>query len=182
MLFRSVEPWLANLKKGRTFATNGPLLGFSLGGKQIGDELRLPAGTHEVKFSAWLRSIVPVDRLEVICNGKVARDLKLTGNRDTANVEGTLPISSSGWCLLRASNDEAVYPVLDMYPYATTSPIYVTVEGSKIQAKEDAEYFLAWIDRLRAGVQANRDWNNELEKATVLDQLAQGRRVYEKLR
>jgi len=177
-----VEPWLANLKKGRTFATNGPLLGFSLGGKQIGDELRLPAGTHEVKFSAWLRSIVPVDHLEVICNGKVARDLKLTGNRDTANVEGTLPISSSGWCLLRASNDEAVYPVLDMYPYATTSPIYVTVEGSKIQAKEDAEYFLAWIDRLRAGVQANRDWNNELEKATVLDQLAQGRRVYEKLR
>jgi Tol biopolymer transport system component len=174
-----VEPWLGNLKKGRTFATNGPLLGFSLGGKQIGDELRVPAGTHEVKFSAWLRSIVPVDHLEVICDGKVARDLKLTGNRDTADVEGTLPISRSGWCLLRASNDEAVYPVLDLYPYATTSPIYITVEGSKIEAKDDAEYFLKWIDRLVAGVQANRDWNNEFEKAAVLDQLSQARRVYE---
>ena len=174
-----VEPWLANLKMGRTFATNGPLLGFSLGGKQIGDGLRLPAGTHEVRFSAWLRSIVPVDHLEVICNGKVARDLKLTGNRDAANVGGVLSISTSGWCLLRASNDQAVYPVLDMYPYATTSPIYVSVEGSKIEAKEDAEYFLAWIDRLVAGVQANGHWNNELEKAAVLDQLAQARRVYE---
>ena len=73
----NVEPWLLNLKRGRTFATNGPLLGFSLGKRQIGDELRLPAGSHEVKFTAWLRSIVPVDHLEVICNGQVARDLKL---------------------------------------------------------------------------------------------------------
>jgi len=120
-----------------------------------------------------------VDHLEVICNGKVARDLKLTGNRDAAKVGGVLSISTSGWCLLRASNDQAVYPVLDMYPYATTSPIYVSVEGSKIEAKEDAEYFLAWIDRLVAGVQANGHWNNELEKAAVLDQLAQARRVYE---
>jgi hypothetical protein len=66
-----------------------------------------------------------------------------------------------------------------MYPYATTSPIYVSVAGSKIEAKEDAEYFLAWIDRLVAGVQANGDWNNDLERAAVLDQLAQARRVYE---
>ena len=64
-----VEPWLANLKQGRTFATNGPLLGFSLGQRQIGDDLRLQAGTHEVKFTAWLRSIVPVDRVQVVCNG-----------------------------------------------------------------------------------------------------------------
>ncbi len=79
-----VEPWLANLKRGRTFATNGPLLGFSLGGHPLGSEVKLPAGTQEVKFKAWLRSIVPIDHLEVICNGTVARELKLDGNRVTA--------------------------------------------------------------------------------------------------
>src|SRR5260370_32860197 len=50
-----VEPWLANLKQGRTFATNGPLLGFSLGQRQIGDDLRLQAGTHQIKITPALR-------------------------------------------------------------------------------------------------------------------------------
>ncbi len=176
-----VEPWLANLKRGRTFATNGPLLGFSLGERQIGDELRLPAGTHVIKFTAWLRSMVPVDHLEVICNGQVVRDLKLAGNRDSVDAVGTLPFSTTGWCLLRASNDEAVYPVLDLYPYATTSPIYVSVEGSKPQSKGDASYFSAWIDRLVAAVQANHEWNDERERVAVLDQLSRARGVYERM-
>jgi len=176
-----VEPWLANLKQGRTFATNGPLLGFSLGDRQIGDELRLRAGTHELKFRAWLRSIVPVDHLEVICNGRVVRDLKLTGNHAAAHAEGSLPISTSGWCLLRASNDKAAYPVLDLYPYATTSPIYIAVEGSKTQPREDASYFIGWIDRLTAAAQANTDWNNDNEKLAVLAQLSRARKVYEEM-
>ena len=34
-----IGAWLDSLKQGRTFATNGPLLGFTLGGKALGDEL-----------------------------------------------------------------------------------------------------------------------------------------------
>ena len=47
----NIGTWLDSIKHGRTFATNGPLLGFSLGGKQLGDELRLPAGENKVKFT-----------------------------------------------------------------------------------------------------------------------------------
>ena len=177
----NVELWLANLKRGRTFATNGPLLGFSLGDQPLGGEVKLPAGTHQVKFKAWLRSIVPVDHLEVICNGSVVRDFKLEGDHHIADVEGTLPISSPGWCLLRASSEKAKYPVLDLYPYATTSPIYITVSGSNPHPTEDAAYFIAWIDQLIAGAQANQDWNSEAEKLAVLDQLSRARKVYEKL-
>ena len=60
----------------------------------------------------------------------------------------TIPISQSGWCLLRAWSDKAEHPVLDAYPYATTSPIYVTVAGSAAKPTEDAAYFIAWIDRM----------------------------------
>ena len=176
-----VEPWLANLKLGRTFATNGPLLGFALEDKQIGDELRVAPDKHEVRFKAWLRSIVPVDHLEVICNGQVVVDLKLAGNRDTADEHGAFPIASSGWCLLRAWNDKSTYPVLDRYPYATTSPIYIRIEGSKISAKTDATYFVAWINQLIAAADANKDWNSEAEKTAVLDQLSRARKVYEEL-
>ena len=176
-----VEPWLANLKRGRTFATNGPLLGFSLADQPLGGEVKLPAGTHEVKFKAWLRSIVPVDHLEVICNGKTVRDLKLNTSNDSADEQGTLPISGTGWCLLRASSEKAKYPILDLYPYATTSPIYITVSGSKLQVKEDATYFIAWIDQLITTAQQNTDWNTDAEKLAVLDQLSRARKEYEKL-
>jgi hypothetical protein len=176
-----VEPWLENLKRGRTFATNGPLLGLSVGDQPIGGELKFSPGTHEVKFKAWLRSMVPVDHLEIICDGKVARELKLNERRDSADEEGTFAISEAGWCLLRASSDKAVYPVLDQYAYATTSPIYITVDGSKPHPAEDAAYFISWIDQLIAGAQANKDWNTEAEKASVLEQLSRARKVYEKL-
>ena len=176
-----IDPWLENMKRGRTFATNGPLLGFSLGGQPIGGEVKLPAGTHEVRFKAWLRSIVPVDHLEIICNGKVVRDLKLSERRDAADEDGTLPISATGWCLLRASSDKAVYPVLDQYPYATTSPVYIKMDGSEPLPADDAAYFIAWIDQLIAGAQANNDWNTEAEKAIVVDQLSRARKVYETL-
>ena len=124
------EPWMDALKQGRTFATNGPLLGFTVGGKAVGEELHLPAGENKVTFTAWLRSFVPVDHLEVVCNGKVMRDLKTNADRQSADVKDTITISESGWCVLRASSDKPEHPVLDDFIYATTSPIYVTVAGS----------------------------------------------------
>jgi hypothetical protein len=166
------------LKQGHTFATNGPLLGFSLGGRALGDELRLPSGANKVKFTAWLRSIVPVDHLEVICNGRVVRELKLSGDREAADVEDTIPLSQSGWCLLRAWSDKAEHPVLDDYPYATTSPVYVTVAGSVAKTAEDAAYFVAWIDRMIQDAKSNRDWNTEAEKTSVLNLLQRARTVY----
>jgi hypothetical protein len=173
-----VEPWLNSLKHGRTFATNGPLLGFTLGGRTLGDELQLPAGDTKIKFTGWLRSIVPVDHLEIICNGRVVRDLKLTADRESADIEDTIPIAQSGWCLLRAWSDKAEHPVLDAYPYATTSPIYVTVTGSVAKPAEDAAYFIAWIDRMIEDASANRNWNTQAERKSVLELLEQARVVY----
>jgi TolB protein len=170
--------WLDSLKHGRTFATNGPLLGFSLGGKPLGDELPLPAGENKVKFTAWLRSFVPIDHLQVICNGEVVRDLKVNTDRETADVEDTIPVSRSGWCLLRAWSEKAEHPVLDMYPYATTSPIYVRVAGSNPKPAEDAAYFIAWIDRMIDAAKSNQDWNAEAEKKAVLEMLSSARKVY----
>jgi hypothetical protein len=173
-----IQSWLSSLKQGHTFATNGPLLGFTLGGRALGDELRLPTGENKVKFTAWLRSIVPVDHLEVFCNGRVVRELKLSGDRESADVEDTIPVSQSGWCLLRTWSEKAEHPVLDAYPYATTSPIYVTVTGSSPKPVEDAAYFIAWIERMIENAKLNRDWNTEAEKASVLDLLQRALTVY----
>jgi hypothetical protein len=173
-----VGSWMASLRRGETFATNGPLLNFTLGGQPIGGELKLPAGGGEVAFTASLRSFVPVDHLEVVCNGTVAGRLSLEGDRDYAEVRGTLPLDRSGWCLLRAWSDKPRYPVLDIYPYATTSPIYVNVGGAPPRSPQDAAYFVAWVDRLVQAVEAHRDWNTEAEKEQVLTLLSEARRLY----
>jgi len=173
-----IHNWLNSLKQGRTFATNGPLLGFTLEGREAGDTLQLPHGNQQVKFTAWLRSIVPVDHLEVMCNGHVVAKLPLNADHRSADVSDTIPISQSGWCLLRAFSDHAEEPIMDNYPYATTSPVYMDAESSRQNASEDAAYFVRWIDRLTGEVKSSTDWNTQGEKQSVLDQLSRARAVY----
>ncbi|HEY7098292.1 MAG TPA: CehA/McbA family metallohydrolase [Terriglobales bacterium] len=176
-----MRSWLESLKQGRTFATNAPLLGLSLEGKEPGDELPLPAGKNNVKLSAWMRSIVPIDHLQVICNGDIVRDLPIEPDHETADVQDTIELSRSGWCVLRAFSDKAEHPILDIYPYGTTSPIYITVAGSKPDAKKDAAFFIAWIDRLTEYASANKDWDTDAEKTQTLGLLGRARKIYEKL-
>lgn len=160
--------WLAALKAGRTFATNGPLLGFTLNGKELGDELALPKGEHQLVARVSLKSYVPVDHLEIVNNGEVVAKIPLTGDRTSISTTVQLRASRSGWYLLRARGNLPTYPILDFYPYATTSPIYVTIGGEPIRSPADAEYFLAWITRLETTALAHKDWNTEQEKDTAL--------------
>ena len=178
----AIKPWLEGIKKGRTFATNGPLLGFTLNGATIGDQLKLADGAKEVSFSASLRSIVPMDHLQIICNGHLVKELALGADRKTADGKGTIA-AQTGWCILRAWNEKATYPVLDLYPYATTSPIYISIAGMATpSAKEEAAYFMAWIDRMSAAAEKNESWNTPEEKSSVLETLKQARSVYERLK
>jgi TolB protein len=170
--------WLAALRAGRSFATNGPLLGFSLNRKGLGDELSLPAGGGELVARISLRSLVPVDHLEIVRNGEVVQEVALRGDRTSLSSTLKIPARESGWYLLRARGDAPVYPILDVYPYATTSPIYVTVGGKPIRSRSDAAYFIAWIDRLKAGALAHQGWNTDAEKSEVLGSVERAREEF----
>jgi len=172
--------WLAALKAGKSFATNGPLLGFTLNGRGLGDDLVLPAGKHALLARVTLRSNVPVDHLEIVRNGEVVANIPLQGDRTSVSTTVHLAAQSSGWYLLRARGDGPAYPILDVYPYATTGPIYLTVGGQPVRSPNDARYFLAWIDRLQAAAEANRDWNTAQEKTRVLETIQKARAEFER--
>lgn len=159
--------WLESIKAGHTFATNGPLLRFELGQKSPGGEVKLDK-KQDVSFRAALGSIVAIDHLQIVCNGKIARELERSADHKRAYVEGSLPIESTGWCILRAFSDKAEYPILDLYPYATTSPVYVNVAGARQRNASDAGYFEAWIERLISAAQTSTAWNDKTEKESVL--------------
>jgi Tol biopolymer transport system component len=178
---KRMEAWLAGLKAGRTFASNGPLLEFSLlGNLRPGDELKISAGPHAITptFRARVRSMVPLEHAEVVCNGKVVHALTLPADGRSAEGSGTLKLQGSGWCLLRAWNSKPQHPVLDGYPYATTSPVYITVNGAAPRSPEDAAYFLAWLDRVQKFAELHEGWNSGAERAHVLGQIAAARAVF----
>jgi TolB protein len=185
-----IETFLEALKKGRTLATNGPLLNFSLGGEEVGGELKLDGPQAAVPFRAILRSIVPLDHFELVCYGGeagtnghtpvVVQNLKMNEARDAAEVSGSVGLTESGWCLARASSDRPEYPVLDNYVYATTSPIYVTIAGRKPRSSEDAKYFVDWMDRVIGASSRYPDWNSAAEKKMVMKRLEAAKAVYER--
>ena len=70
-----------------------------------------------------------------------------------------------------AWSPSAAEPVLDIYPFATTSPIYVTVDEKPVRSGGDARYFEAWIDRVRAAAAAHGGWNDSAERDGVLGRL-----------
>jgi TolB protein len=174
----STDAWLAALKAGRSFATNGPLLRFTLDGRAPGDEVAAVTPRAAVRYAGSLRSIVAVDHLEVVCNGRVVRRIALAGPRTTADFNGTLPLAASGWCLLRATSEHAEYPVLDDYVYATTSPVYVTIQGRRAHSPADAAYFGAWVERVADATGHYPDWNSAAERSAVMAELAAARAVY----
>jgi TolB protein len=169
---------LTALKAGRTFASNGPLLGLELDGKRPGGTV---TRAGKLRYRIALRSPVTVDHLELVQNGKVVKAFTLAGDRRTLDASGELPVDAGGWLLLRAWNDGADPEVLDIYPYATTSPIYLDLPGGAPTASADAAYFAAWLDRVIGEAENRNDYRNARERQITLDYLRKARDHYSSL-
>jgi hypothetical protein len=139
----------------------------------------LPAGKHVIQVQVTLRSNTPVDHLELIRNGKAIASIPLRGDRTRADTMLTVPVEESGWYVVRTYADHPKAPILDLYPFASTSAFYVTVGGKPVRSREDAEYFLAWIDRVRQEVEQDQAWNTPAEREDVLRVIAQARAAFE---
>jgi hypothetical protein len=125
-----------------------------------------------------VRSYIPVDHVEIVGNGEVVAAVPVGEGGLAASGRVPLRVARSGWYVLRAWSSSPRHPVLDLFPYASTSPIHVTVAGAPIRSRADAEYFIAWIDRLNAAAESHDGWNTSAEKAIVLDQIRAARAVF----
>ena len=170
--------WLAGLKAGRSFVSNGPLLSFTLNGHEPGAELRLAAGVHPLLARVSLRSNTPVERLEIVANGVVLAPIPLSADGRSADASVPLPVTRSAWLTLRAWSRKSNEAVLDIYPFATSSPIYVIVDDKPIRSPESARWFIRWIERLEQEAGAHAGWNSSAERAEVLDHLAKAKEIF----
>src|SRR5262249_8773924 len=142
------DEWVTNYKRGRSFASNGPVVTLTVDGKEPGDEIRFPEGsTQKVRIRAMLHTQVPVDRFEVVVNGE---PLKTASGAKSIDEEVSL--SHSSWIAARAIGPWSRLVLNDIQAFAHTSPVYVQFGNERTAFKQDARFWIEWIDKLIAQV------------------------------
>jgi Tol biopolymer transport system component len=175
------DAWIEGLRAGRSVATNGPLLSFTVEGQGPGGEIALPEGGGTLRWTAAMTSIAQVDHVEIVRNGEVVATVPLAADGRSASGSGQITIDSGGWIVLRAWSSEDRPEILDLYPYATTSPVYVQVARAAQRSPQDVQYMLDWLDLIEGAAQGG-DYNSDAERETVMGNIARARAIYEAIR
>ncbi len=138
--------YLDGLRRGRSFVTTGPFLDFEVSGAGPGEVISGAAGGRAL-FHITLISAVPVETVEVLMNGKVVwkDDGLVAPGRKVYS--GQVPVPAGGWIAARAHGGEALWPVMDSYPFAHTGAVWVNEVGSREEEalRRSARELLAWM-------------------------------------
>ena len=136
------------------FITTGPTLEWTADGREPSGTLRFD-GPRSVRVRARASSQFPLKNLELIINGVVIPMSATTNNAGELLLDKEVKLDRAGWLAVRctsANTSASGGPMLG----AHSNPIYIEMPSHPFDARADAEYFLAWIDRLDADLK-NRD-------------------------
>jgi hypothetical protein len=177
----SARAWIDALIQGKTFFSNGPLLEFSVDGRIPGESVQVPASGGAVTLKGDVWSFIPLTRVMIYHNGEIWKEIPLKGDRLRASFEEKVPLKESGWFSLAAEGAPAFAPVDRSFPQAGTNAVRLYVGDRKIRSRESAQYFIQWLDKLRAMCEKWPGWGSQAEKDQVYGQIAEARRRYEQL-
>jgi WD40-like Beta Propeller Repeat len=168
----SYPEWIRSLRGGHSFVTSGPMLEFTAGGQSLGETIRLAAASS-VPVRASAVSQFPLERVELIFNGNLAASGILSPDQLSGTVEQSVQLADSGWLSFRAFDKNN--------HQAHTSPIYVEVGSKRPGLRDDARFFLGWIDRLEAKLKERDRIPNAELKTAVEKQLNAARAIYQRI-
>jgi TolB protein len=175
------DEWVRNYKGGRSFVSNGPMLSLRVNGKQPGEELKFTEGAEQkVRVQATLATQIPVDVFEIVVNGKVVSSRPLAGSKN-ATIDEQITLGRSSWLAARALGPGHRLVLNDVQAYAHTSPVHIVLGGRKLVVRDDAHFFVDWIERLIARVEERGRFTTPEHKKEVIDLFHRGLDVYRKL-
>jgi hypothetical protein len=172
--------YLTAIRAGRTFATSGPILILTANGMDCGAKIRCSASDSKpILVKADLRSIEPIDSLELIYNGNILKTVNLKDRSFPPVLKESIVMElrpkRGGWiaarCVFRAPDGHL--------RQAHTSPIYFTVDGKPTASAKDAEYMIRWIDRLLEVSAGPGRYRSDKERSQVRSVFTKARHVYE---
>jgi hypothetical protein len=161
------DAWVRAFKQGRSFGSNGPMLFFTVNGKEPGDEIRLAKGPARVRVSARVHTQVPVEKVEVIVNGKVVASRDASG-RNEISLDEDIPVERSCWIALRAYGPWQRLVLNDLQTFAHSSPVYVHLGDDPIGSREDLRFYIDWIGKLIDRVQTHSRFSTEARRQEVV--------------
>ncbi len=173
------KEWLDRLAAGKSYISNGPLLEFTVEGRQLGDviELKEPK-TLTVRGRAVGRA--DFKRIELMQNGAVVAksEARRRDGHFEAALDATLAIDRPSWMALRtvpppvADEPELREPVgtneFGGELFAHTSPIYVRLAGREVF---DAEVARGLRDEMKAAIEKIKSqavFDNDEQRHRVL--------------
>lgn len=129
--------YLAGLAAGRSFATNGPILEFTVDGQDPG--AILARGGREVGYELRVHSVAAVDSIDVVVNGAPVARLGPLPAGGSKRFSGRIRIPAGGWVAARAlGGPTRSWPAMDSYAFGHTSPIWIGQRGSTMPATRQA--------------------------------------------
>ena len=81
--------------------SGGPIIDLNVEGAEIGDTFRV-SGPGEVQVSAFAESVIPINTLEIICNGRVVASARSTEGQRRLEIKEKLKVDSHSWVAARA--------------------------------------------------------------------------------
>jgi hypothetical protein len=140
------ENWARAVRAGRTFTTTGPIVGLTVEGKVVGDEIRLPAGGGTLGVEARAESVLPFHTLEIVVNGRVAAAETCESGTRQLTVKANLRLDGSAWLAARCVGRHTLWQGRPTLLGAHTSPVYV-VAGDEVQfSPSDATFMMTMLD------------------------------------
>jgi len=199
------QSWIDALNRGRSFITNSPFLICRADNKIPGDEMNM-GRKNSVKIVTEMWSQLPVDRLEIIANGKVIAEKIIEKGQHYAKLEIEYKPGKSVWIAARVHQynqddtrdgvsftqrrDFGGGPTLlnkyygTMRPetaFAHTNPIYITINKKPIRSKEDAAYFIEYLHNSISWLQRSGRFPSEQARQETVSAFKQGITEFMKL-
>lgn len=162
------EEWVRAFKSGRSFGSNGPMLFFTVNGKEPGEEIRLTKSNSRVRVSARVRTQVPVEKVEVVANGQVVASRDASG-RNEISLDEEINLERSSWIAIRAYGPWQRLVLNDLQTFAHSSPVYVYLDDQPIASREDLLFYIDWIEKLITRVKTRARFSTEARRQEVVD-------------
>jgi hypothetical protein len=175
----SYRAWIEALRAGRTYATEGPLLAFTVNGQEPGAVVAAAEGSI-VRISATAYRLEPADRLELVVNGEVVASCEGSGSPCTAHLDEEIPVHQSGWVAARCWHN-APDPENEGAT-AHTSPVHVRVDGQSVLApSEVVSRLTAQIDHTITWVEYEARCETDAQRQRLASVFQQARQVLTQL-
>jgi hypothetical protein len=184
---QTYDAWLAALKAGNGFITNGPLLTFEADGRESGSVVAF----HEprtVTARATARSIHPFTRLQIIVNGEAAATSE-TPQRDAngiyeAKLEAGIKLDRSAWVAARVSEPSREGKLIlprDLTVFAHSNPLYFLRDGAKVRVQKSIDHLLLYLRYSQHWFRAAARFETEARRQEAVQAAEQALAYYQSL-